>query len=62
MVQDYNNLDVKQVTYDKIYDARRALLLEIVGRCGDGTFIEPPFLPDYGCNISIGQGCFFNFK
>lgn len=62
VTQDYNNLDVKTVSYDKIFDTRRALLREIVGKCGDGTFIEPPFLPDYGCNIIIGQGCFINFK
>lgn len=62
VTQDYNNLDVKKVSYDKIFDTRRQLLREIVGKCGDGTFIEPPFLPDYGCNIIIGQGCFINFK
>jgi acetyltransferase-like isoleucine patch superfamily enzyme len=38
------------------------LLRELVGKVGEGTFIEPPFMPDYGCNISIGKECFVNFK
>ena len=50
------------MSYDKIYDTRMELLKNIVGRVGSGTFVEPPFLPDYGCNISIGKDCFINFK
>jgi hypothetical protein len=34
---------------------RLELLRNLVGKVGDGTFIEPPFLPDYGCNIMIGN-------
>ncbi|EAU34053.1 nodulation protein L [Aspergillus terreus NIH2624] len=62
VAQDYNNLDAKSVSYDKIYDTRMELLKNIVGRVGSGTFVEPPFLPDYGCNISIGKDCFINFN
>lgn len=62
VAQDYNNLDAKSVSYDKIYDVRMDLLKKIVGKVGSGTFVEPPFLPDYGCNISIGKDCFINFK
>ena len=59
---DYNNLDTKTVTFDKIGDKRLELLRKLVGKVGDGTFIEPPFLPDYGCNTVIGKDCFFNWK
>ncbi|KAJ5765973.1 uncharacterized protein N7511_003589 [Penicillium nucicola] len=62
LAADYNNLDTKTVTYDKIGDVRLALLRKVVGKVGDGTFIEPPFLPDYGSNISIGKDCFFNWN
>ncbi|KAJ6086445.1 hypothetical protein N7467_005359 [Penicillium canescens] len=62
LAADYNNLDTKTVTYDKIADVRLELLRKLVGRVGDGTFIEPPFLPDYGSNISIGKDCFFNWN
>jgi acetyltransferase-like isoleucine patch superfamily enzyme len=59
---DYNQLDTKTVPYDQIGERRLELLRKVVGRVGDGTFVEPPFLPDYGCNISIGKECFINFK
>lgn len=61
-VADYNNLNPKSITYDKVFETRLGLLREIVGKVGTGTFIEPPFLPDYGCNTIIGSDCFINFK
>ena len=60
--QDYNSLDAKSVSYEKIVDVRFELLQQVVGQVGSGTFVEPPFLPDYGSNISIGRDCFINFK
>ncbi|PYH90981.1 trimeric LpxA-like protein [Aspergillus ellipticus CBS 707.79] len=62
VAQDYNNLDAKSVTYDKIVDVRFDLLQKVVGQVGSGTFVEPPFNPDYGCNVSIGRDCFINFN
>ncbi|KAJ5874915.1 uncharacterized protein N7529_003345 [Penicillium soppii] len=59
---DFNNLDTKTVTYDKIGEQRLELLRKFIGKVGDNTFIEPPFLPDYGCNVSIGKDCFFNWN
>ncbi|KAH8422335.1 sugar O-acetyltransferase [Aspergillus melleus] len=62
VAKDYNHLDAKTVSYEQIYDVRHNLLKKIVGKVGSGTFVEPPFLPDYGCNISIGEDCFINFN
>ncbi|KAJ5631835.1 maltose/galactoside acetyltransferase [Penicillium longicatenatum] len=62
LTADYNNLDTKTVPYDQIADKRLELLRKLVGRVGDGTFVEPPFLPDYGCNITIGRDCFINWN
>jgi hypothetical protein len=62
LVADYNGLDTKTVSYDQIAGKRLELLRRVVGRVGDGTFIEPPFMPDYGCNIIIGRDCFVNWK
>ncbi|KAA8651226.1 hypothetical protein EYZ11_005189 [Aspergillus tanneri] len=62
VTQDYNNLDTKTVPYDKIHDVRLGMLKHVVGQVGSGTFVEPPFLPDYGCNIRIGEDCFINFN
>ncbi|KAL4919084.1 maltose acetyltransferase-domain-containing protein [Aspergillus aurantiobrunneus] len=59
---DYNQLDTKTVPYDQIGDRRLELLRNVVGNAGEGTFVEPPIWPDYGCNIAIGKECFINFK
>lgn len=59
---DHNLVDPRSVSYDKIGDVRLGVLKKALGRVGEGTFIEPPFLPDYGCNIVIGKNCFVNWK
>lgn len=61
MTEDYNNFFTKTVTYDKLLDARLELLKKIVGKVGKGSLVEPPFRPDYGCNIFIGEECSINF-
>jgi acetyltransferase-like isoleucine patch superfamily enzyme len=61
LTADYNDLDTKTVSYDQIVDKRLELLRKLVGRVGNGTFVEPPFRPDYGCNMIIGRDCFINW-
>ena len=36
---------------------RHALLDELMGSCGKGVWVEPPFFCDYGGNIHLGTGC-----
>ncbi|KAH1496100.1 hypothetical protein LV164_007703 [Aspergillus fumigatus] len=62
LTADYNGLDTKTVPYEQIAEKRLELLRRVVGRVGDGTFIEPPFMADYGCNIIIGKNCFINWN
>lgn len=62
LAADYNNLDTKKVSSDKIAGVRLELLRNLVGEVGEGTFVEPPFLLDYGCNVSIGKDTFINWK
>ncbi|OJJ75770.1 hypothetical protein ASPBRDRAFT_381142 [Aspergillus brasiliensis CBS 101740] len=62
LAADYNNLDTKTIPYDQISDKRLELLRRVVGKVGEGTFVEPPFMPDYGCNIIIGSNCFINWN
>jgi maltose O-acetyltransferase len=40
--------------------ARRVLLTELLGGVGDGVWIEPPFVCDYGAQIVIGANTFVN--
>lgn len=62
LTNDYNNLDPRTVAAEDISDVRFELLKKLVGRVGEGTFVEPPFRPDYGCNVVIGRDCFINWK
>ncbi|EPS34239.1 putative acetyltransferase [Penicillium oxalicum] len=62
LADDYNQLDTKSIPYDQIADKRLDLLRKVCGKVGDNTFVEPPFRPDYGCNIIIGKDCFVNWN
>lgn len=62
LMADHNLVDPRSVSYDKIGEVRLEVLKKALGRVGEGTFVEPPFLPDYGCNIVIGKNCFVNWK
>lgn len=61
-MEDYNSFSVKNVAYDKVVDARLELLEKVVGKVGKGSLVEPPFNPDYGCNVIIGSDTYINFK
>ena len=43
-------------------DERQEILEALLGQRGDGVWIEPPFHCDYGQNIRLGDGVFFNFN
>jgi acetyltransferase-like isoleucine patch superfamily enzyme len=57
----FNNLDPNTGNYEEIGNKRAEMLSELLGKVGSGTFIETPFSPDYGSNVSIGENCFMNF-
>lgn len=62
VVEDYNKFSVKDVPYDKVVEARVEQLKKVVGKVGTGSLVEPPFNPDYGCNVVIGNDTYVNFK
>ena len=41
-------------------DVRDALLRRLLGRVGRDCTVLPPFMVDYGCNISLGDHVFIN--
>ncbi len=41
---------------------REVLLKQIMGSVGKRVWIEPPFQCDYGSNIHIGDGTYFNYN
>ena len=39
----------------------RAIESELLGSMGEGAYIKPPFLCDYGCFIHMGRNVFVNY-
>jgi len=42
-------------------ELRDRLLRELLGECGEGVHIRPPFHLEFGTRVSIGAGTFFNY-
>jgi len=49
-------------TREKDQQARRQILMALLGKGGDSVWMQPPFFCDYGTNILLGQRVFFNFN
>lgn len=41
---------------------RRSILAQLFGAGGESVWLQPPFWCDYGSNIHLGTGVFFNFN
>src|SRR3954464_13208319 len=48
-------------TREKDQETRRSILKQLFGRGGESVWMQPPFFCDYGSNILLGEGVFFNF-
>jgi maltose O-acetyltransferase len=42
-------------------ELRDRLLQELLGGCGEGVHVRPPFRLEYGYGVSIGAGTFLNY-
>ena len=51
----YNQMDPTD------WAGRTALLRELLGHLGEGSWIEPSFRCDYGVNITVGDAVFINY-
>ncbi len=54
--QDYNRL------YEDRTEERAAILKELIGSLGEGTFLQGPITFHYGVHTTIGHHCFINFN
>lgn len=54
--QEYNNLPADDIA------ARNRMLQQILGKADDDTFVNQPFLCDYGTQIRVGKRFFANFN
>jgi hypothetical protein len=58
----YNKYFPEDANFDSLAKDREVMLKELMGRVGSDIFMEPPLYVDYGCNISIGERFYSNFK
>jgi hypothetical protein len=58
----YNSYFPDDATNDSLVAERERILTEMLGKIGKNPFIETSFNVDYGCNISIGDDFYANFK
>ena len=55
------NIDFNRL-YEDETEARERLLHELIGKIGNGVFIQGPITFHYGCHTEIGDNCFINFN
>lgn len=48
-------------TTEQRIEERDPILHRLLGSCGAGTFIEPPFRCDYGYNVHVGDHFYANY-
>lgn len=61
LAHEYNTMSPAVGDFDEAARLRYDILKRWLGSVGEGVFIEPPFIPDYGKNIIIGNGSYMNF-
>lgn len=58
----YNTHFPSTATHESLTLERDQMLRNLFGKVGKDPFMEPPLYVDYGCNISIGDEFYANFK
>lgn len=62
LMHKYNTHFPEDATPDSLTEDREVMLKQMFGGVGKEAFIEPPLNIDYGCNITIGDKFYSNFK
>lgn len=62
LIKKYNDYLPDDATEESLNSDRNSMLKELIGHLGKRVNIDPPFHVDYGCNISIGDDFYGNFK
>ena len=62
LINQYNTHFPNDATPESLLEDRKDLLEQMFGKIGSRGYIEPPLHIDFGCNISIGDGFYSNFK
>lgn len=63
LAQQFNTwVPYKTMSATAVADTRVAMIKELFGKVGGDIYIEPSIQVDYGCNITIGDKFYANFK
>lgn len=63
LAQEYNVwVPTAEMAEPEIIDLRAKRIHELFGKVGSGVYIEPAIQVDYGCNITVGDQFYANFK
>lgn len=49
-------------TAEEVAETRIAMIRELFGKVGPDVYLEPSIQVDYGCNITVGERFYANFK
>lgn len=52
----------ESATADDVSNTRMAIIKELFGKVGEDVYLEPSLQVDYGCNITVGDRFYANFK
>ncbi|KAL2692544.1 hypothetical protein Neosp_002954 [[Neocosmospora] mangrovei] len=61
IMHKFNNHFPDDATPESLSAEYTEMLQKVLGKAGEGTWIEPPMTVDYGCNISVGKRFYSNF-
>jgi hypothetical protein len=62
LIAEFNAPPKPDIAFSEAISHRGEVVKQLFGCVGDGAYIEPPMFVDYGCNISVGEGFYANFK
>jgi len=51
-----------ELSADEVAEERMVMIRDLFGKVGEGSYVEPTLQVDYGCNISVGEKFYANFK
>lgn len=63
LAQQFNNyVPLEEETAELVSEKRIGIIKQLFGKVGADSYVEPNIQVDYGCNITVGERFYANFK
>ncbi|OHE96857.1 nodulation protein L [Colletotrichum orchidophilum] len=62
LTREFNEIDHRKFTFQEVGKKKKEILQRMLGKLGEGSFIEAPLSVNYGCNVFLGKDSFISFK